>query len=61
MRGGVIIKRKIGTILILSENEREVFRSKICDFYAEQVEKKLQSLAQEQRLSVLDIVIEEHK
>ena len=52
-------KKEIKAVLHLPENVNTIrrFEKKMCDFYAAQVEQRLQSLPKEKKLEVLDIMI----
>ena len=62
MDGGVFVgqkKKEIKVVLHLPENEQAIrrFEKKMCDFYANQVEKMLHSLPKEKKLETLQSMI----
>ena len=52
-------KKEITAVLHLPESDRAIrqFEKKLCDFYAAQVERRLQSLPREKKLEVIDAII----
>jgi len=52
-------KKEIKAVLVLPKSEKALrqFEKKICDFYAAQVEQRLQSLPKEKKLEVIDALL----
>jgi len=52
-------KKEIKAVIVPPKSERakQAFQKKMCDFYAAQVERRLQSLPKEQKLEVIDALL----
>ena len=53
-------KKEIKAVLVQPKSEHTLllFEKKMCDFYASQVEQRLQSLPKEKRLEVVDALLD---